>query len=107
VLCEGAQKHTSVACDSASQSLTWEPGSDIYIYIYIYTYIISQSPARDTPNTDEFDSLEPEPSWTRQTRTCMGNFTVVFSFELRFHVYGLIKNLLPCQISYIHEKKRL
>jgi hypothetical protein len=28
-------------------------------------YIIGQSPARDTPHTDEFDSLEPEPSRTR------------------------------------------
>jgi hypothetical protein len=45
---------------------------DIYKkYIYIPTYIyriysiIGQSPARDTPHTNEFDSLEPEPS-----RTC-------------------------------------
>jgi hypothetical protein len=35
------------------------------IYIYIYIYIIGHSPARDTPHTDQFDSLEPEPSRTR------------------------------------------
>jgi hypothetical protein len=32
---------------------------------YIYIYIIGQNPARDTPHTDEFGSLEPEPSRTR------------------------------------------
>jgi hypothetical protein len=32
---------------------------------YICIYIIGKSPARDTPHTDEFDSLEPEPSGIR------------------------------------------
>jgi hypothetical protein len=35
------------------------------IYIYTSIYIIGQSPARDTPLMDEFDSVELEPSWTR------------------------------------------
>jgi hypothetical protein len=41
---------------------------DIYIYIWpiIYVYIIGQCPAGDTPHTDEFDSLEPEPSRARE-----------------------------------------
>jgi hypothetical protein len=68
---KGAHTRTSLAREYASGSLTREPGSDIYMYLYIYIYIyiyiciIDQSPARDTPHTDEFDSLEPEPSRTR------------------------------------------
>jgi hypothetical protein len=56
---KGAHTRTSLALESASGSLTRDPGSDIY------TCIIGQSPARDIPHTDEFDSLEPEPSRTR------------------------------------------
>jgi hypothetical protein len=33
--------------------------------IYMCMYIIGPSPARDTPHTVEYDSLEPEPSRTR------------------------------------------
>jgi hypothetical protein len=57
--CKVAHTRTSLARESASGSLTRKPGSDIHIYM------IGQSPARDTPHTDEFDSLEPEPSRTR------------------------------------------
>jgi hypothetical protein len=57
---KGAHTRTSLARGSASGSLTRE----LYIYIRIYTYIYIL-PARDTPHTDEFDSLEPEPSRTR------------------------------------------
>jgi hypothetical protein len=68
LLVKGAPTRTSLACEVTSGSLTREPGSDIYIYIYnriyIHIYIIGQRPARDTPHTDEFDSLEPEPSRT-------------------------------------------
>jgi hypothetical protein len=60
---KGAHTRTSLARKSASGSLTREPGSHIYVQVY---NIIGRSPARDTPNTDEFDSLEPEPSRTRK-----------------------------------------
>ena len=33
--------------------------------------------------------------------------TLVLSFELRSQVYSLIKDLLPCEINYIQEKKKV
>jgi hypothetical protein len=48
---------TSLARDSASGVRL----GDIYIYIYNRPNL-----ARDIPHTDEFDSLEPEPSRTRE-----------------------------------------
>jgi hypothetical protein len=46
---KGAHTRMSLAHESASGSLTREPG----LYIYIYIYIIGQSPACDTPHTDD------------------------------------------------------
>jgi hypothetical protein len=36
--------------------------------------------ARDTPHTNEFDSLEPKPS---QTRTCVGTFSLFCGMFLK------------------------
>jgi hypothetical protein len=60
MLHQGAYTRTSLARESASGKL--DSGARLG---YICIQIIGQSPARDSPHTDEFDSLEPEPSRTR------------------------------------------
>jgi hypothetical protein len=62
---KGACTRTSLARESASGSLTREPGSDIFHHTHTHTHTHEWIPARDTPHTDEFDSMEPEPSRTR------------------------------------------
>ncbi|KDR17041.1 hypothetical protein L798_09042 [Zootermopsis nevadensis] len=80
----------SLTFDSGSASLTREPGLDIFHHTCI------ADSARDTPPTDEFGSMEPEPN---QTRTWMDHFKCIQSGQVKVSLL-LHQILMPAKLTF-------